>query len=103
MLVAVPLLLWTALGAQAVGDVPRADEHDHRLQRQRHGGERKRQAHPHAHDAFLVCRPLGGVVRRERHPGPAFVLAQLDLKTLLAEDESLKPWERIKLMTGEEE
>jgi len=26
-----------------------------------------------------------------------------DLKTLLAEDESLKPWERIKLMTGEEE
>jgi len=26
-----------------------------------------------------------------------------ELKTLLAEDESLKPWERIKLMTGEEE
>ncbi len=26
-----------------------------------------------------------------------------DLKTLLAEDESLKPWERIKLMTGEED
>ena len=26
-----------------------------------------------------------------------------DLKNLLAEDESLKPWERIKLMTGEEE
>jgi excinuclease ABC subunit B len=25
-----------------------------------------------------------------------------DLKNLLAEDESLKPWERIKLMTGEE-
>jgi excinuclease ABC subunit B len=25
-----------------------------------------------------------------------------DLKTLLAEDESLKPWERIKLMTGDE-
>jgi excinuclease ABC subunit B len=26
-----------------------------------------------------------------------------ELKTLLAEDESLKPWERIKLMTGDEE
>ena len=26
-----------------------------------------------------------------------------DLKTLLAEDENLKPWERIKLMTGEDE
>ena len=26
-----------------------------------------------------------------------------DLKNLLAEDESLKPWERIKLMTGEED
>ena len=25
-----------------------------------------------------------------------------DLKNLLAEDESLKPWERIKLLTGEE-
>jgi excinuclease ABC subunit B len=25
-----------------------------------------------------------------------------DLKSLLAEDESLKPWERIKLMVGEE-
>ena len=25
-----------------------------------------------------------------------------ELKSLLAEDESLKPWERIKLMTGEE-
>jgi excinuclease ABC subunit B len=25
-----------------------------------------------------------------------------DLKTLLAEDESLKPWERIKLLAGEE-
>jgi excinuclease ABC subunit B len=25
-----------------------------------------------------------------------------DLKTLLAEDESLKPWERLKLLTGEE-
>jgi len=24
------------------------------------------------------------------------------LKSLLAEDESLKPWERIKLMTGDE-
>ena len=24
-----------------------------------------------------------------------------DLKNLLAEDESLKPWERIKLLTGE--
>ena len=26
-----------------------------------------------------------------------------ELKTLLAEDESLKPWERIKLMTGNED
>jgi len=26
-----------------------------------------------------------------------------ELKNLLAEDESLKPWERIKLMTGEED
>jgi excinuclease ABC subunit B len=26
-----------------------------------------------------------------------------DLKNLLAEDESLKPWERIKLLTGEED
>jgi hypothetical protein len=25
-----------------------------------------------------------------------------ELKNLLAEDESLKPWERIKLLTGEE-
>jgi excinuclease ABC subunit B len=25
-----------------------------------------------------------------------------DLKNLLAEDESLKPWERIKLLAGEE-
>jgi hypothetical protein len=25
-----------------------------------------------------------------------------ELKTLMAEDESLKPWERIKLMIGEE-
>jgi excinuclease ABC subunit B len=25
-----------------------------------------------------------------------------DLKNLLAEDENLKPWERIKLLTGEE-
>jgi excinuclease ABC subunit B len=26
-----------------------------------------------------------------------------ELKSLLAEDESLKPWERIKLLSGEEE